>query len=119
MTDLQNGIMAMQQENHNLLRKNQSLNKKFMEIETWEMEKSKYSLHEICPQVFVYVSKKVDTSTEPSHWICAKCYNQGQKSILQLSRQAVGGHFYICHNCGSELCDHLKNNQYKWQYINV
>ena len=106
--NLQNGIMAMQAENHTLLQENQSLSKKLMEIETWEKEKSKYSLHEICPQVFVYASNETNEDTVPHHWLCAKCYNQGTKSILQLSRKVMSGHHYICHNCGSEICDHSK-----------
>ncbi len=105
---LQNGIMSMQAENHSLLQENHSMSKKLMEIETWENEKSKYSLLEICSQVFVYARNQTDGSTEPSHWLCAKCYNQGIKSILQLKNQSVSGYYYICHSCNSEIRDYSK-----------
>jgi regulator of replication initiation timing len=108
---LQNGIMSMQAENHSLLQENQLLSKKVMGIKTWEKEKSKYFLHEICPHVFVYASKKTDKATEPHHWICAKCYSQGVKSILQLKEATWSGHHYVCHNCNSEICDHSKSQQ--------
>lgn len=108
---LQNGIMSMQAENHSLLQENQALSKKLMKVETWENEKSKYSLREICSKVFVYASEETDTNTEPHHWICAKCYNQGVKSILQFKDAAYSGHYYVCHNCTSEICDHSKAQQ--------
>lgn len=106
--NLQNGIMSMQGENHSLIQENQALRQKIIEVETWEKEKSKYTLQEISPQVFVYASKKTIDGSEPSHWICTKCYNQGVKSILQLERKIASGHYFICHNCGSVICDHSK-----------
>lgn len=117
MISLQNGIMSMQAENHSLLQENQALSKKLMEIETWEKEKSKYSLQEICPQVFVYASDETDENSEPPHWICATCYNQGKKSILQLSKKVVSGHYYICHECNSEIRDHSKRQNISGKVI--
>ena len=111
MISLQTDIMTMQAENHALLQENHYISKKLMEVETWENEKSKYSLHEICPQVFVYSPDQTDESSEPNHWLCAKCYNQGVKSILQLKRQVPSGHYYICHSCGSEICDYSKKTR--------
>lgn len=84
-----------------------------MEIETWEQEKEKYKLREICPHVFVYAIKEEEKGAEPSHWICAACYNQGKKSILQLNRKEKAGHFYICYECCSEICDHSKRQPTK------
>ena len=115
---LQNGVMSMQAENHSLLQENQSLHQKLMEVETWEKEKSKYKLQEISPQVFVYASKATSDSTEPLHWVCAKCYNQGVKSILQLKNKAYSGHYYTCHNCNSDICDHSKAQQPQRRVIN-
>lgn len=103
---LQTGIMEMQAQNSSLLQENNSLSKKLMKIETWENEKSKYLLREICTQVFVYESKSTDTNTDPNHWLCAQCYNKGVKSILQLRTKNPSGSYYICHNCNSEICDH-------------
>jgi len=108
---LQNGIMSMQAENHSLLQENQMLSKKLMEIETWEKEKTKYSLCEISPKVFVYASNRTDNNTEPFHWLCAKCYNQGIKSILQLNDKAYSGYHYVCHNCSSVICDYSQARQ--------
>lgn len=70
---LQNWIISIQEENHYLLQENQLIHKKLINIDRWEKEKFKYTLHEICPKVFVYASKKNDGIKEPSHWICVKC----------------------------------------------
>jgi regulator of replication initiation timing len=103
---LQNGIMSMQAENHSLLQDNHSLSKKLVDVETWEQEKTKYSLSEICPKVFVYSRRKDEDSHEPPHCICTTCYNQGEKSILQFKEKTHAGTYYKCHKCSSEICDY-------------
>lgn len=104
---LQTNIMSVQTENHSLLEENQLLRKEIIKIEAWEQEKTKYSLLEICPQVFVYASNTTDNDSDPAHWICQNCYNNDTKSILQCSKKTSKGTFYICHNCNSEICDHV------------
>jgi hypothetical protein len=103
---LQSNIVTVQAENSSLLQKNHSLSQEAMDIITWKEEKSKYSLHEICPQVFVYASNPNNTDSEPSHWLCTQCFEQGVKSILQLKNKTDSGSFYICHNCASQICDY-------------
>ena len=43
------------------------------------------------------------------HWICAKCYNERKKSILQRKLKSMAGVNYICHTCKSEILDHSQS----------
>jgi len=42
------------------------------------------------------------------HWLCANCYHDDHKSILQFSHSDGIGSHYICHKCNSEICVHAK-----------
>lgn len=110
---LQGDAMSMQSENHTLLQENHSLREKLMNIEKWQQDSARYELREISPMVFVYSTKEVDDCKEPKHWICAKCYENNKKSILQKAKQTPTGTKYICHNCGSEICDHSDCSKFR------
>ena len=90
------------------------LKQELSQINQWKQEKENYSLHELALGVFVYkYQPTAETTEQPEHLLCASCYNKDKKSILQLSRQVVAGHYYICHECGSEICDHSKRQPIK------
>src|SRR5262249_55676549 len=75
------------------------LEKQLSKFETWEAEKKRYQLQKLPPGVFVYVLKPEMASGEPTHRLCAKCYQNDKKSILQES----GSDYMKCHECGSEF----------------
>jgi hypothetical protein len=54
-------------------------------FKTWETEKNRYELKEIFPGSFAYLVKESMRGTEPLHQICATCYQQDKKAILQKS----------------------------------
>jgi len=91
----------LQQEKYNL-------EKKILEFENWTETERQYELKEIATGIFVYTYKKSKNLTEPMHWLCAKCYNERAKSILQRIKKTMAGVAYACHNCKSEILDHSK-----------
>jgi hypothetical protein len=49
----------------------------------WDAEKEKYSLVELQPRNYAYISKAHGNG--PEHYLCANCFEQGEKRILQQS----------------------------------
>jgi hypothetical protein len=81
--ELQSKIAGIQFDYQILLESNEALKKKLVAYERWEQESARYSLNEIEPGIFAYRMKSNDPSGEPEHWLCAACYQDRQKSILQ------------------------------------
>ena len=75
------------------------LEKQIAEFEQWETEKKKYDLKEIHPHFFAYAIKENARGPEPSHLVCAKCFEDRKKYILQKS-SAI---HMACPNCKSMI----------------
>ena len=67
------------------------LKKRIADLEAWEAEKQNYELKALDRVSFVYASKQSMEGGEPPHWLCANCYTQGKKAILQIASEQVGG----------------------------
>lgn len=80
------------------------LEQRVVELENWATEKERYELHQVKDGVFTYMLKESMQNGEPPHQICAKCYQDCIKSILQQEHLLIGRtHVLVCHRCGSEL----------------
>lgn len=108
--DAQNSAMAANDERASLLETIRHLEEKMAHLKAWEAEKQKYTLKEVDRGAFVYTLKESAQGAEPEHWICSKCYGNGQKSILQSkgSPRPEGGPGYRdtlwkCFTCNSEV----------------
>jgi hypothetical protein len=49
---------------------------------------------------FAYLLKPGAANGEPTHRICAQCYQKGQKSILHFLHRSSGQDYYKCQSCG-------------------
>jgi hypothetical protein len=83
--DLQSEMMMIQPDYQNVLRSRDELEKKLAEHENWDNERARYHLEKAqgmwgnC----VYALNASNPAVEPAHWICAHCYENQKKSILQ------------------------------------
>ncbi len=102
---LQGTLFSLQSNNQELLQAKHDLEIKLVKIADWENEASKYKLHQLCPNVFVYALKENKFSTLPHHYICPNCYQESRKSIIQKKIHSNSGIVYLCHNCGFEVTD--------------
>lgn len=75
------------------------LEAKLAERDEWEREKRRYRLTEFSDGRFAYVLIDELANDEPSHKLCAKCYNDGRKSILQTVNKHSGGESVWCQSC--------------------
>ncbi len=98
----QSSALAAQSNQFTLLQQVRGLEEKIANLEAWNAEKQRYELAEITMGIFSYRLKPSSSNGEPSHQICARCYEHGIRSILQKSTR---GHsdFLVCSECKTEL----------------
>jgi hypothetical protein len=99
--DLHNAITLIQSAHQTALREQDELKKKLSEKERWEEISSHYRLERVGTVLFsfVYVLDNKQPSAEPPHWLCAHCFEQKKKSILQYA----GMNRYLCPTCKANL----------------
>jgi hypothetical protein len=96
--------IAAQAVQSDLLNSIRELEEKIAQLETWNTEKQRYKLTEIGHGMITYTLKDGMENGEPQHHLCASCYNQGQKSVMQTEIRFPGRcEVMVCHFCGSEL----------------
>ena len=106
----QAGAFAAQADQFALLERIRALEKHIVELETWDAEAKKYELKNLPPggvwggPIFAYTLKKEASPSEPDHLLCAQCYEERHKSILQ-SEMLESGRCDVltCHRCSSIL----------------
>ena len=91
-----------------LVTENAALREETAKLKKHRHDFEQYHLKEIARGVFVYQHEHSMNPAAPPHSLCATCYNNGIKSILQLKGEALSGDIYQCHVCNSEICDHSK-----------
>ncbi|MCJ2033046.1 hypothetical protein [Methylobacterium sp. J-068] len=102
----QSSALAAQAAQAELVERVRQLEQKVVELEDWEREKCRYQLAEIATGVFAYATKPGMEDGEPPHRICARCYQDGRKSILQgISRTKnwTKLDLLVCHVCDAEI----------------
>ncbi len=100
----QQGALAAHQRETVMAEEIRDLEKEVARFEAWDTEKERYELKEFVTGQLAYVVKEEARGSEPPHMLCANCYGQNQKSILQAEVRDPGQHkVTFCQNCGSEL----------------
>lgn len=95
---LQSDLLALQSSKANL-------EAEISQLRKFEVEKDQYSPFQFATGTFVYRSNKGITNERGEmayHYLCANCFNQGKKSVLQPS--PIEGYFEIltCHHCSAK-----------------
>lgn len=102
--DAQSSTLGAQTEGLAHIEQIRELKQHIVDLEDWAREKERYELYKVKDGVFTYALKETMGNGEPPHQLCAKCYQDGVKSILQEETLAVGRvELLVCHRCGSEL----------------
>lgn len=85
----QSSALAAQSEQSSMIQQVRQLEEEIANIKAWEGEKQRYQLITPWSGCFVYALKELSKGTEPPHWICEHCYQEGRKSLL---------HFVVKHD---------------------
>ena len=98
----QSDAMTAQSDQFTLLERVRDLEKQIAEMKAWEAEKQRYELKRICSSAFAYMLKPDAGGTEPQHWLCTTCYEDGKKSILNGIGQHGRDKIWNCPRCGAK-----------------
>lgn len=102
--DAQNAAFAAQEERSALVERVHDLEQEVARLEAWDAEKQRYELKDVGSGALAYALKNEAGGTEPPHWICAKCYEDGKKSILQPETRNPGRtEWMVCHRCDADI----------------
>lgn len=88
--EVQSLCLELEKEKEALLQEN-------LKLKNWQQEKANYELHALAENAWVYKAN-MDTD-KPSHYLCASCYQNNVKSILQADGFIGFDRKLICHNC--------------------
>ena len=97
--ELQEKILSAREAQTALLERIDDLEKEVTAFEKWETEKEESELKEIFARTFAYSIKESARGSRPPHLICASCYEDRKKSILQ---RADAAHL-ICPVCKTRI----------------
>lgn len=91
--DAQTKIFLVNEERSTLIERIRDLEKEVARLEAWEAQKQRYEMRALCRggAAFAYALKADAAGPEPFHCICATCYEQGKRSVLQFSRTVLVG----------------------------
>ena len=101
--DAQQRVFSVQEERSTLIQKVAELEKKIASLEDWEAQKQRYKLKDLGNGTLAYALKTAMSDGEPPHNICATCYQNGTKSIIQPETRSGRVEVFVCNRCGSEL----------------
>jgi len=94
----------MQSQYQSLLQEKDVLKKQLAEIEDWGAEAAKYELKDLGGGVFVYAQRPEYDTLTPAHWLCTRCYQDRQKSVLVNSgRYIPSGLRFKCFRCNNHI----------------
>jgi len=97
--ELQQKILAAQEAQSALIERIRNLEIEIASFETWQTEKDRYKLTDFGAGTFAYLLRPKAANGEPPHRLCASCFHEGHKSILQFSAKSEGQDWFECFRC--------------------
>lgn len=99
----QQSALSAQSEQFSMIQRVRDLEEEIARVKAWEEEKKRYKLVSPWSASFVYALKESCNGAEPPHWICAKCYDDGRRTVLQPKKVDLGFINLTCPTCKSEV----------------
>ena len=75
-------VATLQQDVSTLKGTIEDLKRDAVRKENWESESKRYVLYKPFSGVVVYALKEGMSNGEPAHYLCANCFNEGQRTLL-------------------------------------
>ncbi len=108
---IQSNALTLQEDHFSLLKQKDELEKKILSFERWDDTAALYSLKKLKLGAYVYAPNESNKTAEPMHWICAKCYQDRKKSILQFYWDIGKGSYALCPECKNRFDTELAEMQ--------
>jgi hypothetical protein len=98
--EAQSNAFAANEERASLMEKKVAqLEREIASVRSWENEKQRYQLRDFGCQTYAYLLRPEAANEEPSHRLCATCFHNSRKSILQFIEKHRGQDIYYCESC--------------------
>ena len=99
LLEAQASAIEDKQRQSDLIGRVNELEARLADVSKWAAEQARYHLTEFSVGRFAYVLKEEASNGEPSHKLCAKCFSDSRKSILQTVKKHSGGESVYCQHC--------------------
>lgn len=106
--DAQQNIFAANAERSSLIEEVREAKAQIARLEAWDTEKQRYELKDVGAGSLAYAVKESMRDSEPTHHICAACYQHGHKSILQPNAVYPDKTLY-CSECKAQIFTGIAN----------
>ena len=104
MGDAQAGLLAAQDAQAALTGKISKLEDEIARLKNWDADKQRYELKRYYPGSLTYTVKPGMDGGEPTHHLCANCYQGSKKSILQATTEIqMRYRIHVCHSCNGKV----------------
>lgn len=97
--EAQQALFAAQEEKAALLKAKSDAEAEVVRLMDWSAERENYALKRFHPGTVAYAYQPGEAKTQPPHNLCASCYDNRKKGLLQPTAQLERG--YKMHRCGS------------------
>ncbi|GKS56547.1 hypothetical protein YTPLAS18_00740 [Nitrospira sp.] len=99
--DAQTNALAAQSDAFMMMQKIRELENDLARAKAWEESKHRYKLIVPWEGCQVYALKESSKGSDPSHWICPHCYENGRRSMLHDAEKhdKHRRHVIMCPNC--------------------
>jgi rubrerythrin len=98
----QSSALSAQAHQSTMIEEIRDLKEEIARVKAWEEEKKRYKLISPWKGTFLYALKASCSRSEPPHWICTKCYEDGRKSILNPFK-SNRNYVFTCPTCKAIL----------------
>jgi hypothetical protein len=95
--------LAVQSQQLELLQSKRELDDQVAKLKAWNTEKYRYELRSLGPGANAYVPKESMRGSEPVHWICANCFQDGKKRFLSENHSDLHHVYHKCHECSYKI----------------
>jgi hypothetical protein len=102
--ELQEKILAAREDQAMSLGRISELEKEVATLKAWGAEKENYELKSVYVGAFAYLPKPNTPNATPAHWLCATCYENGKKSLLQDNGRAQENQRISLYSCSRPEC---------------
>jgi hypothetical protein len=112
--ELQEKILSAREAQAALMSRIEDLEREIAAFKRWETEKSNYVLVEIFDNTFAYSLTETVRGAQPTHFVCASCFDVQKKSILQ----RVDAAHLRCPDCKTRIrFDQLSRPMRRGRYV--
>ena len=100
---VQREAMAANAEQFAMVEEIRTLKEEIATMKAWGSEKERYKLTTIGDTgIGTYALQEAMSNSEPPHYLCTHCYEDGRKSILSPRKRKNSRIMFVCGKCGEE-----------------